>query len=187
MNAGWWYDENMLNKQWTHCEQNWMHVKRTSNTSWTDMNNGKVERNRKCTCTLYVQAEIRVCLSLTTVLYSHLFIYKRIIVSLSDGYTKNAFANIMIYNYFAEDLSLPIPCLRWVRTFTYPVSNFTIAKNFNHGCNFWMVGITTLIFHMSGHGDEIFPRIPTNMTLWPWPWGLTYLLKTLKLDISFEW
>ena len=77
--------------------------------------------------------------------------------------------------------------LRWVRTFTYPVSNFTIAKNFNHGYNFWMVGITTLILHMSVHCDKIFPMIPTNLTLWPWPWCLTYLSKTLKLDISFEW
>jgi hypothetical protein len=50
-----------------------------------------------------------------------------------------------------------------------------------------MVGITILIFHMSIHCDKIFPRIPTNLTLWRWPWCLTYLSKKLKLDIYFEW
>jgi hypothetical protein len=32
-----------------------------------------------------------------------------------------------------------------------------------------------------------FPWMPTDLTLWPWPWCLIYLLKTLSLNISFEW
>ena len=29
---------------------------------------------------------------------------------------------------------------------------------------------------MSVHSDKIFPWVSTNLTLWPWPWCLTYLL-----------
>ena len=29
---------------------------------------------------------------------------------------------------------------------------------------------------MSVHCDKIFPWVSTNLTLWPWPWCLTYLL-----------
>jgi hypothetical protein len=37
---------------------------------------------------------------------------------------------------FIKDHEISNELIRWVRTFTYPVSNFTIAKNFNHGYNF---------------------------------------------------
>jgi hypothetical protein len=52
-------------------------------------------------------------------------------------------------------------------------------QKLNLGYIFWMVGIRALTFHMS---------IPCNKTfsLRPWPWCLTYLLKTLILAISFE-
>ena len=34
---------------------------------------------------------------------------------------------------------------------------------------------------------KTFLWIPDILTLWPWPWCLTYLIKTLTLAISFEW
>jgi hypothetical protein len=35
--------------------------------------------------------------------------------------------------------------------------------------------------------DKTFLWVPKSLTLWPWPWCLIYLLKTLTLAISFEW
>jgi hypothetical protein len=52
-----------------------------------------------------------------------------------------------------------------------------------------LIGIDTgaFIFHMSVPCDKTFPWVPKKFTLWPWPWCLTYLLKTFTLAISFEW
>ena len=34
--------------------------------------------------------------------------------------------------------------------------------------------------------DKTFLSVPKNLTLWPWPWLLTYFWKNLTLDITFE-
>ena len=43
------------------------------------------------------------------------------------------------------------------------------------------MSVRTLIFHMSIPSDNTFPLVPTFFALWPLPWSLTYLLKTLTL------
>ena len=55
-----------------------------------------------------------------------------------------------------------------------------LIENFIFEYIFWMVWTRTLIFDIS---------IPCTivLTLWPWPWCLTYLLKTTTLTIFFEW
>jgi hypothetical protein len=57
---------------------------------------------------------------------------------------------------------------------------------FNLGYNFQMVCTRMLIFHMSVSCDKIFSWVPKFLTMWPWPWCLTYLLKTLILAITFK-
>ena len=49
--------------------------------------------------------------------------------------------------------------------------------------NFWTVSARALIFHMSIPCDKTFRGYHY---LWPWPWSLTYFLKTLTLRITFE-
>ena len=43
------------------------------------------------------------------------------------------------------------------------------------------MNVRTMIFHMSIPSDNTFPLVPTVFALWPLPWSLTYLLKTLTL------
>jgi hypothetical protein len=62
-----------------------------------------------------------------------------------------------------------------------------LIKNFNLGYNFQMICTRMLIFHMSVPCDKNFSWVPKFLTLWPWPWYLTYLLKTFTLPITFEW
>jgi hypothetical protein len=62
--------------------------------------------------------------------------------------------------------------------------NSVIHQNFNLGYNFWMVSTTVLIFHMGILCDKTFPWVQNFLTLWPWPWCLIYLLKSLTLPIS---
>jgi hypothetical protein len=61
------------------------------------------------------------------------------------------------------------------------------AKNFTLGNNFWIVSTRALIFHMSIPCDKTFPLVSNILTLWPWTWCLTYLLKTSIWAISFDW
>ena len=58
--------------------------------------------------------------------------------------------------------------------------------NFNFATNFWTVSSRALVFHMSIPCDKTFSWVPLFLTLWPWPWSLTHILKTLTLLISFE-
>jgi hypothetical protein len=51
-------------------------------------------------------------------------------------------------------------------------------ENFNPGYIFWLVGATALIFHMNVPCDKTFSWVQKKLTLRPWPWCLTYLLKT---------
>ena len=55
------------------------------------------------------------------------------------------------------------PCDLDLLEFALPFANFKLANNF------WTVR----------------PKLPTFLTLWPWPWSLTYFLKTWTLLITF--
>jgi hypothetical protein len=50
-----------------------------------------------------------------------------------------------------------------------------------------MVSTRASIFHMSVPCGKTFPWVPNFLTMWSWPWCLTYLLKTLTLAITFKW
>ena len=54
-----------------------------------------------------------------------------------------------------------------------------LFKNFNLAKIFWTVSARALIFHMSIPCDKTFLWTPSFLTLWPWPWSLSYFLKTL--------
>ena len=71
-------------------------------------------------------------------------------------------------------------CNSVILSFCPPLWNFNLANNFS------TVRARALIFHMSIPCDKTFLWIPLFLTLWPWPWRLTYFLKTLTLWISFE-
>jgi hypothetical protein len=51
------------------------------------------------------------------------------------------------------------------------------TESIDIGYIFWMVCTRSVIFHISFPWDKTFPWVPTNLTLWPWPWSLTYTLK----------
>jgi hypothetical protein len=85
-------------------------------------------------------------------------------IDLSIGY--------IFWKVFTRTLAfhLSVPCFK---------KHLYLDENFNSGYNFKLVCLRTLIFHIG---------VPwtTDLTLWPWPWYLIYLLKTLLLAISFE-
>jgi hypothetical protein len=58
-------------------------------------------------------------------------------------------------------------------------------KNSNLGYIFWMVCTRNIIFDMSFSPGKSFPRVPTDLTLWPWPWCLTYILKKINHVYNF--
>ena len=58
--------------------------------------------------------------------------------------------------------------------------------NFNLANNFWTVSARSLIFHISIASDKNFLSDQLLFALWPWPWSLTYLLKTLAFLKTFE-
>ena len=49
-----------------------------------------------------------------------------------------------------------------------------------------MLCTRTLIFYIFASSDKIFLWVPTNLTLWPWLWCLTDIMKTLTMPISFN-
>jgi hypothetical protein len=53
------------------------------------------------------------------------------------------------------------------------------CKTFNLSYIFWMVCTRALVFCMSVSSDKTFLWVPTDLTLWPWPWCLVYIIKTL--------
>jgi hypothetical protein len=61
------------------------------------------------------------------------------------------------------------------------------TKNFNLGYNFWMVSTRLWYFTWVFIVTRPFHGYKKNLTLWPWPWCLNYLLKTLTMAMSFEW
>jgi hypothetical protein len=62
-----------------------------------------------------------------------------------------------------------------------------LIKNYNLAYNYWMVCTRALIFHMSVPYGKTFPWVPNFLIMWPLPWCLTYLLKTLTLAVTFKW
>ena len=44
---------------------------------------------------------------------------------------------------------------------------------------------TAFILHMLVPCDKTFLSVPKNLTLWPWPWLLTYFWKKLNLGYNF--
>ena len=59
--------------------------------------------------------------------------------------------------------------------------------NFNLANNFWTVSARALIFHMSIVSGKTFSGLPLFLTMWAWPWSLTYFLKTLTLLVFEKW
>ena len=49
-----------------------------------------------------------------------------------------------------------------------------VYKNFNLAHNSWTNIGRAFIFHMCIPCDKTFPWVPKFLTLWPWPWRLTY-------------
>ena len=49
-----------------------------------------------------------------------------------------------------------------------------------------MLCTRTLIFYMCASSDKTFLWVPTDLTLWPWLWCLTDIMKTLTMPISFN-
>ena len=43
-----------------------------------------------------------------------------------------------------------------------------------------------LTFHLNIVSGKTFTWVPTFLTLWSWPWSVTYFLKSLTLLITFE-
>ena len=61
-----------------------------------------------------------------------------------------------------------------------------LVKNFNLSHNFQIRRDRAFILHRCVSCDKIFQMVPWFLTLWPWPWSLTYFWKTLTLD-AIEW
>ena len=62
----------------------------------------------------------------------------------------------------------------------------TFEKELNLDYNFWTKRNKAFKLHMWVPCDKIFLSIPKCLTLWPWPWLLTYFKKNLILAITFE-
>ena len=54
-----------------------------------------------------------------------------------------------------------------------------LLKNFYLGHNFLTRRGSAFIFHIYIPCDKTFPWVPKVLTLWPWPWSLTYFKKKL--------
>ena len=71
-------------------------------------------------------------------------------------------------------------CYSVILSFCPPLWNFNLANNF------WTMNAIDLIFHMSIPCDKTFLCVLIYFTLWPWILSLSYFLKTLTLQITFE-
>ena len=59
-----------------------------------------------------------------------------------------------------------------------------LLKKLNLGYNFWTKRDKAFILHMLVPCDKTFLPVPKNLTLWPWPWLLTYFWKKLNLGYN---
>ena len=59
------------------------------------------------------------------------------------------------------------------------------TKNFNLGHNFQTIKDKAFIFHMCIPYDNTFRMVPLCLTLWPWPWSLTYFWKNFNFSHNF--
>ena len=62
----------------------------------------------------------------------------------------------------------------------------SVQSKLNLGYNFWTIRDKAFILLMLVPCDKTFLSVPKNLTLWPWPWLLTYFWKNLTLAITFE-
>ena len=65
----------------------------------------------------------------------------------------------------------------------------SLASSFWPVClsrNYWTIRGRDSIFHMCIPSDKTILSVPKFSTLGPYPWPLTYILKTLTLIITFE-
>ena len=65
----------------------------------------------------------------------------------------------------------------------------SVQSKLNLGYNFSTNRDKALILHRLVPSDKTFLKflsLPKNLTLWPWPWLLTYFCKNLTLAITFE-
>ena len=67
-----------------------------------------------------------------------------------------------------------------------PSVRLSVQSKLNLGYNFSTNRDMALILHMLVPCDKTFLSVPKNLTLWPWPWLLTYFCKNLTLAITFE-
>ena len=62
----------------------------------------------------------------------------------------------------------------------------SVQSKLNLGYNFSTNRDKAFILHMLVPCDKTFLSVPKNLTLWPWPWLLTYFWKNLTLVITFQ-
>ena len=67
-----------------------------------------------------------------------------------------------------------------------PSVRLSVQSKLNLGYNFSTNRDKAFILHMLVPCDKTFLSVPKNLTLWPWPWLLTYFWKNLTLAITFE-
>ena len=61
----------------------------------------------------------------------------------------------------------------------------SVQSKLNLGYNFSTFRDKAFILHMLVPCDKTFLSVPKNLTLWPWPWLLTYFWKKLNLGYNF--
>ena len=70
----------------------------------------------------------------------------------------------------------------------HPHRRVCVNKNFNLDHNFLTRSDMAFILHMRLPCDKTFHMVPQFLTLWPWPWSLTYFWKPLTLAIHiYDW
>ena len=84
---------------------------------------------------------------------------------------------------FWKDLSV---CTKILEFVTLTLTFDLLLKKLNLGHYFWTIRDRAFIFHMCISCDKTFLSIPKFLTLWPWPWLLTYFWKNLTSAITFE-
>ena len=101
----------------------------------------------------------------------------------------------------SETLTLLITFEKWMLVLWYFTWVFHVTKSFRGHQHFWAcdldlwiwtvtllltwtVSSRASIFHMNILCDKTFPWAPTFLS--PWPWSLTYFLKTFTLLITYD-